>query len=208
MKQSNVAGHLVVWAFLLTVLFPMNAMSNSLWKELDKNTDNVTLQPHELFARRYVGGASSNFEFVNNTVDIEQGICNMDKAKLSTNEMFIFNEITIGYTQQSLSSPGECSYLAAMPAGLRNAEFEIRQGGRLVLNIPVASLNNHYIGTSTGVQDDFTALGSLCYLKDDEDFTWSFKFPTGVSLAAGTTGNADYKYAEVRLRGHRTIRKR
>lgn len=207
MNQRNTAGHLIVWSFLLTVLLPLQGagMSNSLREELSYNTNNVTLQPHELFARRYIGGAGGIYEFVNNTVNKEQGICNIDKAKLSTNEIFIFNEITIGYSLGNTGQVGEVSYQSAAIEELRNAEFEIRQGGRLVLNLPVASLNNPHTGTS--VQDDFTVLGSLCYLKDDEEFSWSFKFPTGLSIPAGSTVGT-FTYAEVRLRGHRTIRKR
>lgn len=203
--QKNTAGHLVVWAFLMTILLPMSATSASLEKELKVNADQITLQPYELFARRSINSASGIYEFVNNTVDKAQGICNVDKAKLPSNEIFIFNEIRVGFsTGMNVNLAGKALYETKASAEFRNAEFEIRQGGRIVLNLPIASLINNNTGTS--VQDDFTILGSLCYLRDDSEFTWSFKFPNGVSIPAGG-GASDNSYAEVRLRGHRTVRK-
>lgn len=204
-NQQNTAGHLVVWSFLMTILLPMNALSSSLEKELYSNPKEITLQPYELFARKNINSAAGIYEFMNNTVDKAQGICNVDKGKLPSNEVFIFNEVRIGFsTGAALDKAGEQLYETKASKELRNAEFEIRQGGRVVLNLPVASLNNNNTGSS--VQDDFTVLGSLCYLRDDSDFTWSFKFPNGVSIPAGG-GATDNSYGEVRLRGYRTIRK-
>lgn len=203
--QKNTAGHLVVWAFLMTILLPNTMTSASLERELHTNPNSMTLQPYELFARRSINSAGGIFEFVNNTVDKAQGICNIDKGKLPSNEIFIFNEVRIGYsTGLAVDKAGEAGYETKASPALRNAEFEIRQGGRIVLNLPVASLNNNNTGAS--VQDDFTILGSLCYLRDDSDFTWSFKFPNGVSIPAGG-GASDNSYGEVRLRGHRTVKK-
>ncbi len=204
--QKNTAGHLVVWTFLTMVLLPMTAVSSSLQKEYENNRfSGITLQPYELFARKDISGQGGIYEFVNNTFDKAQGICNFDKGKLPTNEVFIFNEISIGYsTGLAVGKAGEAGYETKASTALRNAEFEIRQGSRVVLNLPVASLNNNNTGVS--VQDDFTILGSLCYLRDDEEFTWAFKFPNGVTIATGG-GASNNTYGEVRLRGHRSIRK-
>lgn len=204
--QKNTAGHLVVWAFLISVLLPMGAASASLTKEAESsNLRDITLQPYELFVRGSLNSAGGIHEFVNNTTEKAQGISNIDKGKLPTNELFIFNEVRIGFsTGMAVNKAGEALYETKPSKELRNAEFEIRQGGRIVLNMPVATLCNPYTGTKT--QDDFVILGSLCYLRDDADFTWAFKFPSGVSIPAGG-GASDNSYGEVRLRGHRTIRK-
>ncbi|MDP2687529.1 MAG: hypothetical protein Q8O62_09920 [Aequorivita sp.] len=198
-------AHSVVLAFLLSVLLPMNALSSSLDKEIKGNPHDITVQPYELFVRSSINSASGIYEFVNSTTEKAQGISNIDKGKLPTNELFIFNEVRIGFsTGMNVSLAGKALYETKPSAELRNAEFEIRQGGRLVLNLPVATLCNPYTGAS--VQDDFVVLGSLCYLRDDADFTWAFKFPSGVAIPAGG-GAADNSYGEVRLRGHRTVRK-
>ena len=204
--QKNTAGHMVVWAFLTMILLPMGAASSSLQKEAEANNlRDITLAPHELFVRQNINGAGGIYEFVKSTTEKADGISNIDKGKLPTNEIFIFNEVRIGFSDGlALNKAGEALYESKPSAKFRNAEFEIRQGGRLVFNLPVASLCNNYIGTST--QDDFVILGSLCYLRDDADFTWSFKFPSGVAIPAGG-GAADNSYGEVRLRGHRTVRK-
>jgi hypothetical protein len=203
--QKNTAGHLVVWAFLLTILLPMSATSASLEKELNNNANNMTLQPYELFARKDISSASSSYGFVTATTEQLVGVANFDKGKLDTNEIFIFNEIRIGYsTGLAASKAAEAAYETKPSAVFRNAEFEIRQGSRIVLNLPVASLCNN--NTGANVQDDFAILGSLCYLRDDQAFTWNFNFAEGVSIPAGN-GTSTNTYAEVRLRGHRTVRK-
>ena len=203
-EMKNTPGHMMVWAFLIALLSMQGAIGASLDRELRTNPEGISLQPHELFARRDISSASGIYEFVNNTVNAAQGICNVDKGRLPSNEIFIFNEVSIGFTAGANAGlVGSSLYETAPSVQLRNAEFEIRQGGRLVLNYPVASLCNPHTGTST--QDDFACLGSICYLRDDQDFTISFKFPNGVSIPAGGAGTTSY--AEVRLRGHRTVRK-
>lgn len=203
--QKNTAGHMVVWAFLMGILLPMKATSASLEKDLITNADALTLQPYELFARKDISAASSTYGFVTATTEQLDGIANFDKGKLDTNEIFIFNEIKIGYsTGLASGKAAEAAYETKPSAILRNAEFEIRQGSRIVLRLPVASLCNNNTGAS--VQDDFAILGSLCYLRDDQAFTWSLIFADGVAIPAGN-GTSTNSYLEVRLRGHRTIRK-
>ncbi|MBP40208.1 MAG: hypothetical protein CL528_00390 [Aequorivita sp.] len=201
----NTFAHSVVLAFIMTVLLPASAVSSSLQKDLVNNQNDITVQPYELFVRSSINGAGGIHEFVNSTTEKAQGISNIDKGKLPTNELFVFNEVRVGFTTGlAVNKAGEALYETKPSKEFRNAEFEIRQGGRLVLNMPVASLCNNYTGTST--DSDFVKLGSLCYLRDDADFTWSFKFPSGVAIPAGG-GAADNSYAEVRIRGHRTVRK-
>src|SRR5690606_20661127 len=101
---------------------------------------------------------SGIYEFVNSTTLKAQGISNIDKGKLPTNELFVFNEVRVGFsTGLAVNLEGEALYETKPSAKFRNAEFEIRQGGRLVLNMPVATLCNPYSGTST--DSDFVKLG-------------------------------------------------
>lgn len=205
--MNNVVGHKVAIEFLF-LLTSANALSSDLTSLVSgSRTDEVgkvTVQPYELFARRDVGGASSIYDFVNNTIEKRQGVCNIDKAKLATNEAFIFNEVAINYTIGATGKVGAVDYISKAPAALRNAEFEIVQNGRVVLSVPVASLHNPYTGNAQA--DQWTQLGSLCYLADNEEFTWRFKFAPGESVAAGSSGDT-FPFVEVRLRGHRTIKR-
>ncbi|OAB79743.1 hypothetical protein [Cochleicola gelatinilyticus] len=201
--MKNLAGHLVVWAFLTTILVPMNVLSASLSKELKENPESVTVQPYELYARGDISAASGIYEFINNTTDKAQGISNIDKGRLASNEAFIFNGLSIRYSKDAVNKVGDVAYNSALPNALRNAELEIRQNGRVVLNMPVASFHNKDSGSTE--HDNFTFVGSLLYITDDTDFTVSFKFPRGVAMPAGETTN--YSYAELRMAGHRTIKK-
>ena len=204
---KNTPGHTVAWAFLLTLFSVSGLMSASLHKEMDENRKGISLQPYELFARKEINSAAGIYEFVNNTVNAAQGICNVDKGKLPSNELFIFNELSVGFSAGAeANKAGEVAYKTKPSAEFRNAEFEIRQGGRLVLNLPIASLCNNHTANASRVDSNFVSLGSLCYLRDDQDFTISYKFPSGVSIPA-STGSSDHIYSEVRLRGHRTVRK-
>lgn len=206
--MDNTVGHKVALAFLI-MLAATVGLSDSLKKAIDTSTpgrSNITVAPYELFCKKDVGGAGGIYEFLNNTTDRAQGICNVDKGRLAQSEAFVFNEITIGYSKALIGSAGGVDYGTKIPGSLRNAEFEIRQQGRVVLNLPVASLSNRY--TASSEAENWTTLGSLCYLTDNMDFTWSFKFPAGESITAGTAGaNVDHPYVEVRLRGHKTTQK-
>lgn len=200
--MRNLAGHLIVMAFLTTVA-TLGGLSNSLASTVNNTPGKVTVQPYELFNRQDIGGAGGIYEFLNETTDKSQGLCNVDKGKLPSNQAFLFNRISIGYQYDAENKVGEVDYLRVVPAALRNAEFEIYQNGRVVLNMPVAALHNPNTGNNAA--DAYTELGSLFYLTDDLDFTWSFKFPKGANIEASTA--AKTHYGEVRIAGHRTIKK-
>lgn len=205
--MNNTVGHKVATSFLYD-LVRANALSSDLQALLEGSGPDtpgkVTLQPFELYARRDVGGASSIYEFVDNTLDKAQGICNFDKGKLPTNQAHIFNEVAINYSLSTADNAGGVDYISKAPAALRNADFEIIQNGRVVLSMPVASLHNPYTGEKQA--DQWTQLGSLHYLSDNQDFTWQFKFPNGKTIDAGDEGST-FPYVEVRVRGHRTIKR-
>lgn len=202
-EQKNTFGHSVVWAFLLSVLFNMNAMSASLTDQIAKDPNQLTLQPYELFARKDISGAGGIHKFLSNEDDKATGLINIKNGILPTNEIFIFNEISVGYAKGATGKAGALTYGTPLPGEVRNCEFEIVQNGKAVVNMPIASLNNPYDGTTA--TDAFTAIGSLAYLIDNVSFEIFIKFPTGVSVLAGETTN--FHYLEVRLRGWRTVRK-
>jgi hypothetical protein len=205
--MKNTIGHMAATAFLM-LLASANALSSDLVSLVNESRTSeigkVTLQPFEIYARRDIGGAGGIYEFINNTVIKAQGICNVDKGKLPTNESIVFNEVAINFSKGAENQAGGVDYITKLPAALRNAEFEIVQNGRVLFNLPVASMHNPYTGVNQS--DQWTQLGSLCYLADNVDFVVQFKFPNGQTIPAGTTGDT-FPYAEVRLRGHRTIKR-
>jgi hypothetical protein len=207
MRQSNVAGYLVAMGFLLQ-LVAVGALSASLTQlastQRGDDVSAIQLKPTTLFARKYIGGASSTYTFLDNTTEKIQGICNIDKGKLAQNEAFIFNEIAIGYKVGNADQAGAVAYDAALPAALRNAEFIIRQNGRTVYEGTCAELSNPYTGVRE--EDNWTRLNSLCYISDNEDITIEIKFAPGASIAAAQSTN-DYSYLEVRMRGHKTVKR-
>lgn len=205
--MKNTVGHMTVLNFLIAVLLPMNVLSQSLQQELSVAANNqdrskIVAKPYELFARQNVTNAGNIFTFLDNTVDKTQGICNVHNGKLPSNSAFVFNQIFVGYSTNAAEKlEGGVLYNSAAPASLRNAEFVIKQNGREVINLPVASLNNRNTGTTA--EDDFMTLGSLAYLVDDTAMEWEFRFAGGQTVTSGT----DQCYAEVRLRGWITEKK-
>ena len=194
-------------AFLYTIA-TATGFSNSLNSLIDNGK--VSLEDYELVARVDVSGASGIHELVNDELNIAQGIVNFDKGKLSQNQGFIFDKITIGYSlgvADTDTSAGAVSYATALTAALRNAEFEILQDGKVVLSLPAASLSNPY--TSGSKQEDkWTELERFYALSDEETMTWRLKFPSGVSVPAFTgAGGTQQSLVEVRLGGFRTTKK-
>ncbi len=207
-SQRNLLGHLVVMTFLMS-LVAGNALSASLKEQVEQSqrtrVSTITVQDHELFARKYVGGAAGIYEFVNNRTDEAQAICNFDKGRLPQNQAFIFNEISIGYSKDVTGVAGGTIYNTVAPAALVNSEFEIVQNGRTVVSLPTSSLLNPTSG-GTSETSQYAQLGSLAYLSDDTQFTWAFKFADGQVIAA-ESGASTFSYVEVKLRGQRTIKK-
>lgn len=169
----------------------------------------VSLEDYELIARVDVSGASGIHELVNDELNIAQGIVNFDKGKLSANQGYVFDKISIGYSlgvADTDTSPGAVAYGTALTAALRSSEFEIIQNGKVVLSMPTASLANPYTGNKES--DNWKELGRFYALSDDENFIWRLKFPSSVSVPAFTgAGGTQQSFLEVRLGGFRTTKK-
>ena len=203
MRQSNVATHLVVLNFL-AMIAGMGALSESARAAAQKQE--LKIKDTELFCRADIGGASGIYEFLNDTVNKSDGICNVDKGVLPTNQAFVIEEVLVGYqTGDTFNAVGIVDYAKKLPAALRNAEFVITQTGREVVSIPVAALSNP--GTASTESDNWYKLKSFAYLNDDQYFSWAFKFPKGASIAASAETTNGVHFGEVRLRGHKTERK-
>ena len=165
------------------------------------NNGSAVLVPTEHFARKDMSGAGGIKHIIDQTTERLDGIATVDKGKLPTTEMFIANKMAVKFGQAE--TIGECMFDKKAPAALRNAELEIMQGGRQLIRIPVASLVNEYTGAK--IDDDFHTLESLIYLGDDRDFTVSFLFPDGSSIAAADAGVKNI--VEIRMRGFKTAKR-
>lgn len=205
MRQNNGAGHIIMMAFFASIL-SMGWLSGGLTEEIRKGDNgNIKIVDHELFSRQNISGEAGIFEFVNNRTEEEPGLTNFDKGRLLQNEAFAFQYISIGYQTGEADKAGEVDYLGKLPNALRNSEFEIKQNGRTVVTMPTAALSNPYTGQN--VNDQYTMLQSIAVLDDVNQFTWSFEFPKGTQIPAAAAGADGNHYLEVRLKGHKTMKK-
>lgn len=183
----------------LSEISQQDVISTSLQASIANGS--AVLVPAEHFTRKDMSGAAGITHIVDNTTESRQGISTIDKGKLPTTEMFIANAIAVKFGQSE--KIGDCSFDKKAPAALRNAELEIMQGGRQVFKAPVASLTNEYTGSK--IDDDFHRLQSYIYLGDDRDFTISFKFADGSSIAAAASEVKNI--VEIRMRGFKTSKR-
>lgn len=201
MRQSNVATHLVVLNYLEEIA-QANALSANLREQAGRGF--VKIKDAELFVRKSIGGAAGIYELLNDTTDKADGVCNVNKGVLPSNQAFVIEEISIaGALGDDITSAGSVDYGFAVDNAVKNAELVITQNGREVVNMPAVKFINDLAVPS---QEVSIKLKSFAYLNDNEYFSVAIKFPQGATVAAGTAAGT-FAYLELRLGGHKTEKK-
>ncbi|OBQ52870.1 hypothetical protein JJL45_09190 [Tamlana sp. s12] len=86
---------------------------------------------------------------------------------------------------------------AAVPAGFKNADLIIRQGGKDIINLPVSD----FIAPVKDGKSGYIELSGLALLKEEVPFDVIIDFPIGTDLGA------DKHYIEVSLKGMGTFQR-
>lgn len=84
---------------------------------------------------------------------------------------------------------------AVVPAGLKNAQLIIRQGGKDIINKPISD----FIAPAKDGSSAYVELGGFALLKEEVPFDVIIDYPIGTALGA------DKHYVEVAMRGMGTF---
>lgn len=189
---NSVFFHTVL-AFLALVVGQLSSQLSS-----DIALGKTTLDPQVLDIKKQISGGGT-IDLIDATTQRIDGICSFDKNILQTGRAFVFDQVSIGYSDNAAAGKeGSLVYDQKAPAALLNALFIVNQNGREVLRMPVSDLHN--INTGQNVSDAYTQLKALRFLGDDKTITMQLKFAPGVALDDTTVKH----YVYVRFNGLQT----
>lgn len=141
-----------------------------------------------------VGG---RVELLNSSTKKLAGITNLDANKLSDRQNLIISAIALGYGANiAAGKEAAVDYNTTIPVGIRNADLEVKQNGRVIISMPAADAFNQ--GTGANVSDKYRELSALAFLQEGQEFSIDLVF------AAGAVGGGTHDYVEVSLRGLET----
>ncbi len=198
--MNNVAGHLTVLSFILSIQSRFSASLAALIGPVLK----IVLNPVDLYIKKDITSASSSFPLLDANTKQLRGVVSFNaNGRLAQNRAVVFNKIFIGYqTDAAAGKEGELVYNKAAIGALYNADLIISQDGREVLRQNISSLMN--LGTPQAIDDNYATLENLRYLVDDQDVEIDLEFANGVSMPASGVA---YQYLFVKIKGYETQRK-
>lgn len=130
-----------------------------------------------------------------NLVDVntkrEIGITNLDGNKLNAGRDYVIDGVRILLgTTKSASVKNEAwseAFIAALPPAIQNAEIRIKQGGFVILDMPVRDLY--------GSEDElFRTLTTLPLIKSNMEFEFEIEYPRGVAVPATDPVNIRFEF--------------
>lgn len=183
-------------AFLTLVAALLNQNTVSALK-----AGTIGAKDNTLFVRKQITGANV-VKLIDGTTERVTGITNIDGNKLDDYRNFIIEAISIRYgTHASDTDPGIISYTTAPPTALRNAELVLRQGNRLVINMPVHALLPGVSASPASVDGDRFKNMVWALIAEGQKFELNLEFAEGASFGANN------HFVEVNLHGAETYLK-
>jgi len=185
------------FAYLTTIIATCSAEAQNLW-----NTDNLTLKDETHLLRKDITDASGDHDLIDANTAKVKAISTFDGTKLDAGNVFLFDQIAIGYTRASAGTALYASkYQSAPVAALRSAFLEIRQDGKQIVYEPCANMIVN--GTPQAPEEAFLQLRRIYHIKDDRNFTIKLIFGSG----AMTQNSTDLEQIELRIKGMGTVPK-
>lgn len=134
------------------------------------------------------------------------GITNWNDNKLEKGINLVLEQIRFGYGKSTTNdiNPAHTSFstkLSLADIAIQNAEFRIKQDGKLIVAVPVARLMSEEVSKSIQGHEDAYKLNSLQLLKENSPVTLEIEFPAGSTVDAAP-GNQHF--IEIRLMGTAT----
>lgn len=193
--MQNKIGFVTVVAFLLAIATQGNVFSQDFSAKLSNGKVKPTDATLYINSEVTAGGTVNLLEGIKQS---EVGITNFDGQELAKNKYFAISEITINYGVAAAgTSPSAVDYVTAIPAGLKAAEFTVRQGDTVIFKMPIQDI---YEAKST--DNRYRDLGGFQLLVDQTNTEVLISFPKSASLNAGE-GNASF--VQVLFKGYETL---
>ncbi|UOB18592.1 hypothetical protein [Abyssalbus ytuae] len=187
---------LYVIAFLASI---PTLLSTNIKEKIDQGK--VKPQDSELFIRANVGSGNNTINLLEGKTSKEIGVSNIDGQILNSDRYFVIDAVTVNYgIAASATSPKAVDFSTTLPLALKNANLVIKQDNEVIINLPVAAIND-----AKATDERYRVLAAFALLRDQKTIEITIEFPSGSDLAPGA-GNSGF--VEVLLKGMETYIKR
>lgn len=147
--------------------------------------------------------SKTNIALINSKTEYLEGVCDWEKDRIDSEEMFIITKLRLGYdTNASANKEASLTYKKAVPASVRNAILTVNQDNKELFKSPISVLINQF--TPTNLSEDSIELAIPIVLVDAGKFDFTLTYPEDAAAASGT-GNEN-EYLEIVADGFNMVR--
>lgn len=160
----------------------------------------------DLYLRLPVTGKAGIHVLLDDTNVRKAGVTNINDNKLPKSFNLALEKIRFAYGKSTSNVINSAAIpysvkLSSADLAIQNAEFRIKQDGKVIVALPVARLMAEEVSKSVQGKEDSYVLDSLQLLKENSPITLEIEYPAGSTVDA--TANAQH-HIEIRLMGTST----
>ncbi|MEN7549046.1 hypothetical protein AAG747_14070 [Rapidithrix thailandica] len=167
---------------------------------------------HILYVKHEITGKSDTADLVKASDSKQDGVRNLDRAKLDKFENMAVDRIGFAWfagesdSAINLYSPGVSGAVAIHPA-LFNADLLIKQNDRVLFEIPVSALLSMEPQGLLGGPENTFAVYTPFIIREEVPIRIQLRFPEGAGMTPPTGRESDQYWVKVELFGTRTQEK-
>lgn len=174
--------------------------------QLDIQSKRLRFVDADIYLRVEVTGKAGIHVLLDETNVRKAGVTNFNQDKFPKGFNLVLEKIRFGVASDAaITNVANVSYsnkLSLADKAIQNAEFRIKQDGKVIVNLPVARLMGEEISKSTQGQEDAFKLDSLQLLKENSPISMELEYPVGSTVDAATK-----HHIEIRLMGTATAQR-
>lgn len=173
-------------AQLLSAVSTLKAKENSGIPHVGK----VALTDKTLYLNVNVRGQGGTIQLVDVNTKREVGVTNLDGNKLNPGRDYIIDGIRVMKGSTAAASVKSEVYVTTgtLDKALQNAEIRIKQGGNILIDMPVSDLYN-------GSQEEiFRTISTSPLIVSNQEYEFEIEYPKGVAVSDAADLNIRFEF--------------
>lgn len=149
----------------------------------------VELTDKTLYLNVSVKGHGGTIQLIDVNTKREVGVTNIDGIKLNAGRDYILDGIRLlrGSTASASVRSEKYTSTGTLVEALQNAEIRIKQGGNLLVDMPISDLFN---GSS---EELFRSMSTSPLIRSNMEYEFEIEYPKGVSVPSDVENNIRFE---------------
>ncbi len=151
----------------------------------------VALTDKTLYLNVNVKGQGGTIQLIDVNTKREVGVTNIDGNKLNPGRDYIIDGVRVlkGTTSSANVRSEKYSQTAVLDEALQNAEIRIKQGGNVLVDMPMSDISN-----PSSINEVFRNISTSPLIVSNQEFEFEIEYPKGVTVSGAADLNIRFEF--------------